>query len=328
MPSEALAFVTLAPGRGAIRPVHVPDPGPDEVLVQTRYSGISRGTETLVFTGRVPASQYDVMRAPFQSGQLPGPITYGYLAVGTVIAPADAPLLGRTVFSLHPHQSRFVVPADAVVPVPDDVPPRRAVLAGMVETAINAMWDAAPLVGDRLAVVGAGTLGCALARLLAALPGARVELVDIDPAKEPVAAALGVEFRSPESATGGCDLVFHTSASAAGLRTSIGLLAAEGRVVELSWYGDEPVTLDLGGAFHSGRLGIFASQVGMVAPARRGRRTGPQRLALALEMLRDTAFDALLTGQCRLEELPEVMARLASGELAALCHTVSYDESG
>ena len=177
------------------------------------------------------------------------------------------------------------------------MPPARAVLAGTVETAVNALWDAAPLVGDRVAVVGAGMVGCCVARLLSRFPAVQVTLVDVDPARADVAAALGVDFALPDEAADGRDLVVHASATSAGLQRSLDLLAPEGTVIDLSWYGDSEVRLSLGGAFHSGRLGIRASQVGAVSPARRGRRTTADRLALALELLRDPAFDALVTGQ-------------------------------
>lgn len=325
MVRQARAFWLVEPGAGEIRPVHLPDPGPDDVLVRTRWSGISRGTESLVFGGGVPPTQYDAMRAPFQEGDFPAPVKYGYLSVG-VVEQGPSDLQGRTVFCLYPHQTRYVVPATAVVPVPDDVPPARAVLAGTVETAVNALWDAQPLIGDRIAVVGAGMVGCCVARLLHGIPGARVTLVDVDPSRAETAAALGVRFAGPDDASGSCDLVVHASATSAGLQLSLDLLRAEGTVLDLSWYGDQQVTLSLGGAFHSGRLGVRASQVGAVASARRGSRSHRDRLSLALELLRDNAFDALLTGRSRFEELPDVMARLADGRLAALCHTITYDE--
>jgi threonine dehydrogenase-like Zn-dependent dehydrogenase len=233
-------------------------------------------------------------------------------------------LRGRIVFCLYPHQTAYVVPAGAVFVVPDDVPPARAVLAGTVETAVNALWDAAPLVGDRITVVGAGMVGCCVARLLARFPGVRVTLVDIDAARAKVAAALGADFELPAEATAGRDLVVHTSATSAGLQQSLDLLAPEGTVIDLSWYGDAEVRLSLGGAFHSGRLGIRASQVGTVSAARRGRRAAADRLALALDLLRDPSFDALITGVSRFDELPDLMARLACGSLPALCHTVTY----
>ncbi len=325
MTEDALAFWVAAPGRGEIRSAHVGEPGPEEVLVRTLRSGVSRGTETLVFRGGVPADQHTAMRAPWQEGDLPAPVKYGYLSVG-LVEQGPSELLGRTVFCLHPHQTAYVVPADAVTVVPDDVPPERAVLTGTVETALNALWDAPPLIGDRVTVVGAGMVGCCVARLLARLPAVEVTLVDVDDARADTAAALGVDFALPADAAGGCDLVVHTSATSAGLQQSLDLLASEGTVLDLSWYGDTQVELSLGGAFHSGRLAIRASQVGMLAPARRGRRTPAERLAVALDLLRDPAFDALLTGSSRFEELPQVMAALSDGSLPALCHTISYDE--
>jgi NADPH:quinone reductase-like Zn-dependent oxidoreductase len=324
VPADAHAFWLRAPGCGEIRPVTLPQPRPDEVMVRTLRSGVSRGTETLVFRGGVPPDQHAAMRAPHQEGDFPGPVKYGYLNVG-VVEQGPASLRSRTVFCLYPHQTAYVVPADAVAVVPDGVPPTRAVLAGTVETAVNALWDAGPLLGDRVTVVGAGMVGCCVARLLSQFPAVQVELVDVDASRADVASALGVEFALPVDAAGGRDLVVHASATSAGLQRSLDLLAAEGTVIDLSWYGDSEVRLSLGGAFHSGRLGIRASQVSTLSPARRGRRTTRDRLALALELLRDPAFDALLTGQSPFTELPDVMARLVAGNLPGLCHTITYD---
>jgi threonine dehydrogenase-like Zn-dependent dehydrogenase len=308
----ARAYRVLEPGHGALVEVELPEPGPDDVVVATRHSAISRGTELLVFRGGVPASQHAIMRAPFQSGEFPGPVTYGYLAVGTVEA-GPAALRGRAVFCLHPHQDRFVVPAAAVSVVPDGVPATRAVLAGTVETAVNALWDAAPRVGDRIAVVGGGMVGGAVAALLAGIPGVRVELVDVDPGRAALAAALGVGFALPDDAAGGCDLVVHASATEAGLARSLALLGVEGEVVELSWYGDRTPRVPLGESFHSGRLAIRASQVGRVSPSRQARWTYADRMALALRLLADPRFDALISEAVPFEELPETMVRLAGG---------------
>jgi len=324
----ARAFWLAEPGRAEIRRVDVPAPAPGHVLVRTLYTGVSRGTETLVYLGRVPVSQHEAMRAPHQEGDFPAPVKYGYLNVGVV---DDGPqeLVGRTVFCLYPHQTAYVVPADAVVTVPDGVPPARAVLAGTVETAVNALWDAAPRLGDRVAVVGAGMVGCSVARLLGRFPGVHVTLVDVDPGRAEVARRLGVDFAAPGDAARSaqtCDLVVHTSATSDGLQLSLDLLAQEGTVIDLSWYGDSRVELSLGGSFHSARLGIRASQVGVVAAARRSRRTTTDRLALALDLLRDPAFDALVTGQSSFDELPEVMAGLADGSLPAICHTIAYGQ--
>ncbi|MCL7426072.1 dehydrogenase [Streptomyces sp. YS415] len=325
MTPPARAFWLSSPGEGEIREVTLPAPAEGEVLVRALYSGVSRGTETLVFRGGVPESQHAAMRAPFQEGDFPAPVKYGYLSVGEVEeGPAD--FVGATVFCLYPHQTRYVVPVTAVTRVPDGVPAGRAVLAGTVETAVNALWDAAPLIGDRIAVVGGGMVGCSVAALLARFPGVRVQLVDADPARAKTAEALGVDFALPRDARGECDLVVHASATEQGLARSLELLSAEGTVLELSWYGDRPVTLPLGEAFHSRRLVIRSSQVGTVSPARPGR-TYADRLALALELLADPALDALVTGESAFEELPEVLPRLASGEIPALCHRVRYGTS-
>jgi threonine dehydrogenase-like Zn-dependent dehydrogenase len=324
MPRVARAFWLNTPGQGEIRGVELPAVGPGEVTVRTLCSGVSRGTETLVFRGGVPESQYTAMRAPFQDGDFPAPVKYGYLNVG-VVEEGPRALLGRTVFCLYPHQTRYVVPASAVTPVPDSVPAGRAVLAGTVETAVNALWDAAPLIGDRIAVVGAGMVGCGVAALLAKYPAVRVQLVDANPERAETARALGVDFALPGDALGDCDLVVHASATEDGLARSLELLAPEGTVIELSWYGDRKVALPLGEAFHSRRLVVRSSQVGAVSPARRGTRGYGDRLALALDLLADPAFDALITGESAFEELPGLLPRLAAGDLPALCHRIRYD---
>jgi threonine dehydrogenase-like Zn-dependent dehydrogenase len=293
------------------------------VLVRTLRSGVSRGTETLVWRGAVPRSQEEAMRAPFQEGRFPGPVKYGYLNVG-VVEEGPASLLGRTVFCLFPHQSAYVVPAAAVLPVPEGVPADRAVLAGTVETAVNALWDAPPLLGDRITVIGGGMVGCCAARLLAGIPGSVVTLVDVDEDRARTAERLGVAFALPDQARGEQDLVLHASASAAGLRRALELVRTDGTVLELSWYGDAEVAVPLGADFHARRLTIRASQVGTVAPARMAARSRRDRLALALDLLRDPAFDALLTGTSPFRELPAVLARLAEGPAGVLCHVLTY----
>lgn len=324
MTRTAQAFWLQRPGYGQILVEEVCDPQADEVLVRSLHSGISRGTESIVFRGLVPPEQYEWMRAPFQDGDFPGPIKYGYLNVGR-IEEGPEQLLGRLTFCLYPHQTTFVVPASAVTVVPAGVPASRAVLAGTVETAINALWDAAPLIGARATVIGAGMVGCCVARLLRGIPGVDVCLVDVDPTRADVAAALEVDFALPDAAAGGRDLVIHTSATSEGLQLSLDLLAAEGTVVELSWYGDRDVRVSLGATFHSRRLSVRASQVSTISPAMLGRRTSAERLALALELLKDPAFDAVITGHSPFRDLPEVMSRIASGDLPAICHVIDYE---
>jgi threonine dehydrogenase-like Zn-dependent dehydrogenase len=320
----AFAFWTTAPGVGELRPEPPRAPADDEVLVRTLYTGVSRGTESLVARGEVPESEWQRMRAPFQAGDFAFPVKYGYLNVG-VVEVGPAPLVGTTVFTLFPHQSDFVVPVDAVTPVPEGVPARRAVLAGAVETAINVLWDAAPRLGDRVTVVGAGMIGCAIARLAAGIPGVEVVLVDVDPAKANVARALGVGFASPDDAITDSDIVIEASGTPGGLQTALRLAATDGEVIVASWFGSTPVQLELGADFHSRRLTVRASQVGEVAPARRARRTTRQRLELALGLLTDPAFDVLLTADSPWRELPDVMASIADGSSSGtLCHTIDW----
>lgn len=287
------------------------------------HSGISRGTEMLVFRGEVPATEFERMRAPFQEGDFPGPVKYGYASVGVVEEGPDA-LKGRAVFCLHPHQTRYVVPADAVHPLPEGVPPARAVLAANMETAINALWDAAPRIGDRIAVVGGGVVGLLVAWLAGRLPGCEVELIDVRPSRRDTALALGVAFATPQDAKPEADRVLHASGNAQGLVTALGLAAFEATVIEMSWYGRREVALPLGEAFHARRLTLRSSQVGHVAAAQRARWSHRRRLALALSLLSDPVLDLLITDSAPFDELPDVLARLSSGCPDTLCQRIDY----
>ena len=212
------------------------------------------------------------MRAPLQAGSFPFPVKYGYAAVGRVVE-GPAELAGREVFVLHPHQDRFAAPAAMAVPLPEGLPAGRAVLAANMETALNILWDSGASAGDRIAVVGAGTVGALTGWLCARLPGTEVTLVDVNPERAALAAALGCGFAVPEAAPEDCDLTIHTSASGEGLATALGAAGLEATVVEASWYGDRPPTVGLGGAFHSRRLRLVSSQVGLVPTERRARWT-------------------------------------------------------
>lgn len=287
------------------------------------HSGISRGTEVLVFRGAVPPGEYQRMRAPFQAGDFPAPVKYGYSSVGVVEAGPDD-LLGRPVFCLYPHQTHYVVPREAVHPLPAGVPPARAVLAANLETAVNALWDAGPRVGDRIAVVGAGVVGLLAAWLCARIPGTTVEVVDVNPARAAVAQALGAGFALPQAAAAEADLVIHASGQAAGLATALRLAGFEATVLELSWYGTQPVAVPLGEAFHARRLRLVSSQVGHVATARRSRWDHARRLRLALALLREPVLDTLITDAAPFEALPAVLARLSGGAPSTLCHRIDY----
>ncbi|EKV28568.1 Threonine dehydrogenase [Caenispirillum salinarum AK4] len=323
-PSHSTAFWTVAPGRGELRREPLAAPRPDEALVTALYSGVSRGTESLVFHGRVPESQWQSMRAPLQVGDFHCPVKYGYASVGRVDqGPPD--LAGRSVFCLHPHQDRYVAPAAMLVPLPDGLPPARAVLGANMETAVNGLWDAGPRVGDRIVVLGAGVVGALTAWLGARIPGTRVTLCDIDPARAGLAAALGLDFAAPAEAPADADLVVEASGAPEALATALGLTGYEATVLCLSWYGDAVVPLPLGEAFHSRRLRLVSSQVGGVSPARRARRTHAQRMATALELLTDPALEALITGESRFSEMPDVMPRLTAPGSGVLCHRIVYD---
>ena len=321
---EARAFWVVAPGSGEIRaqPLRALEPG--ELLIRTLFSAISRGSESLVFRGEVPESEWQRMRCPFQEGEFPAPVKYGYSLVG-VIEEGPVEPLGRRVFCLHPHQDRLIVPREAVIDIPENVPDRRATLAANMETAVNGLWDAAPGPGDRIAIVGAGVVGCLIATLAARLPGAKVELIDIDPARKGIAAALGCRFAAPQKARPDADLVIHASGAPEGLSTALAIAGFEATVLEMSWYGTRTVPLALGGAFHSRRLTLRSSQVGTVPASRRERWSRRRRLALALSLLRDPVFDVLLSGESEFVGLPELMPRLAASPAGVLCHTLRYD---
>jgi len=320
---DARSFWIAEPNRGEIRAETLPCAATDEVVVRALYSGISRGTETLVFAGAVPPSEHERMRAPFQAGAFPAPVKYGYSNVG-VVESGPAALVGRHVFCLYPHQTRYVVPAAALHELPAGLPPARAVLAANLETAINGLWDASPRAGDRIAVVGAGTVGCLVAWLAARTPGAEVQLVDVDPRKRAVAAELGVAFALASGAASDADLVVHASGTEAGLALALDLAGFEATVLELSWYGARRPAVALGEAFHSRRLTLRSSQVGAVAASQRARWTTARRMRLALRLLAEPKLDALISGESAFEELPRVLARLADPSEYTLCHRIRY----
>ena len=318
---EALWYV--GPGRAEIRTERITAPAPGEVRVRALHGAISRGTERLVAAGAIPESEFTTMRGPFMGGQFPFPVKYGYAIVGRVEGgPRD--LADRLVFSLHPHQSAFLVPRDAVHLLPEEVPPRRAVLAANMETALNAVWDAAPGPADRIAIVGGGVVGALVARLCAALPGAQVTLVDVVAERAALARRLGVQFAPPEGAPRDCDVVFHASGTAQGLATALSLAGDEALVLELSWFASHPVAVPLGAAFHSRRLRLMSSQVGRVSPSHRSRWTPGRRLDAALGLLADPACDALIEPAIAWRELPAQLPDVLGPVSGALCQVIDY----
>jgi 2-desacetyl-2-hydroxyethyl bacteriochlorophyllide A dehydrogenase len=324
-PLMSRQFWIQVPGRGEIVEADLAPRQPGQVLVRAIYSGISRGTEALVFRGEVPPSQYHAMRAPFQEGEFPGPVKYGYASVGEVVEDSTSSgLVGRTVFCLYPHQDVYCVPADQVAQVPRDVPPGRAVLAANMETAVTIVWDAKPTAGDRVVVIGAGVVGLLVAWLCRFVPGASVTVVDPDPGRAPAAHAIGVPFATEPPLGADADVVVHASGQAEGLRAALRIAGVESTVVEASWYGRHSVSLPLGEAFHSRRLTLRSSQVGRIPSDRAPRWTRARRLTLALVLLRAPELDALITGESPFAELPDVLARLSRDPRAALCHRIRY----
>ncbi|MEX6507304.1 zinc-binding alcohol dehydrogenase [Jiella sp. M17.18] len=324
MTTQCRALWLVGEGRAEMKAEPLPAAGDGgDVTVESRFGAISRGTEALVAAGRVPEAEADRMRAPLQEGDFPFPVKYGYATVGRVTDGPEA-LQGRDVFSLHPHQDLFRVSADMAIPLPEGVPPERAVLGANMETALNVVWDAGIAPGDRVAVIGGGLVGALVATLAARIPASETVLVDVNPDRAAIAAALGCGFALPDAAPCGCDIVINASASEEGLATAIAAAGFEARIVELSWYGDRSVTVPLGGAFHSQRLSIVGSQVGSIPPGRRARWDNRRRLETALRLLADPRLDALISGETRFADLPQHYAAILS-DPGTLCHRIRYD---
>ena len=319
----AHALWYIAPGQAEIRQEALVTVGQGEARVRALFGALSRGTEALVFAGRVPESEHQRMRAPLMGGNFPFPVKYGYATVGK-IEEGPSELHGRNVFALHPHQSLFNIAAKLAVVLPDNIPPQRAVLAANMETALNAVWDAGVGPADRVAIVGGGTVGALVAFLCGNIPGTDVTLVDINPARGELAEKLGVRFAKAETAKGDCDIVFHASGSAAGLATAIALAGEEATVLEMSWYGDVSVAASLGGAFHSRRLRLISSQVGQIAPSHRPRWTHARRLAAAVVLLADARLDALLAPAVAFQDLPRKLPAILDPKSGTLCQLIAY----
>jgi threonine dehydrogenase-like Zn-dependent dehydrogenase len=309
----------------ALRATRLPEPASGFARIRSLFSGISRGTERLVLGGGVPREEWTRMRAPLQEGDFPFPVKYGYCAVGIVEA-GPAELLGLAVFCLHPHQDRFIALAGMLTLVPDGVPARRATLAANMETALNALWDSGAGPADRIVVIGGGITGLLAGFLAARLPGTQVTLCDIDPSRAEMVEHLGMAFAHPDALPLGADVVFHTSASESGLAAAIACAGVEACVVDMSWYGDKMISVRLGGAFHSRRLRIVSSQVGMVAPSRRVRWPHQRRLGAALELLRDARLDALVGETIDFADAPRELPRVLAEGALGLPPVIRYPE--
>ena len=322
----ARALYYIAPSKVELRPImsHELTKACD-ARVRTLWSGISRGTERLVFEGRVPASERERMRAPFQEGDFPFPVKYGYSAVGRV---EDGPpeMVGKAVFCLFPHQESFQVASSALSVLPEGLPPRRAALAANMETALNAVWDSGVAPGDRVAIVGGGILGGLLAGLIGSIPGVEASLIDVQADKAALADHMNVLFRERHNAPENCDVVFHTSSSESGAATALACGGLESRIVEMSWFGDIAPALPLGEAFHAKRLTYLSSQVGQVSPTHRARWSYARRMAKALDLLRNDKYDALITGEVAFDALPTKLPEILAPDASGFATVIRYEE--
>lgn len=290
------------------------------VLVESVFSGISRGTEKLVFEGRVPRSEFERMRTVGQEGEFSFPVKYGYCSVVKVIEGEHA---GEYAFVLHPHQDYFRVNSERLYLLPDGLDPKRAVLAANMETALNIVWDSGVGAGDRIAVVGAGVVGLLVGYLISKLPGTEITMIDTNSSKAPIAKKLGLLLASKDNAPTDCDVVIDCSGEPAGLTSAIEMAGYEARVILASWHGDKTTSLNLGGPFHSKRLSLISSQVAGIAANKKPRWDHNRRMSKALELLADSALDALISGETSFDNIAaEYQAILNNPE--TLCHRISY----
>ncbi len=321
---RASAFWTLGDRRGSLHEERLPKVPQGMCLIRTLYSAISPGTERLVFDGRVPQRLKEDMRVPYMDGGFPFPVKYGYSLVGRVVA-GSHPWLNKTVHVMHPHQDLCLVRKDDLFEVPDGLPPARATLASNLETAVNALWDAHVQIGDASLVVGFGVIGSLVARLLAMMPEGHVEVYDTDAHKRALAHQLGFRLFDPARSARKFDLAFHTTGTAEGLQGALDHVGFEGRVVELSWYGTQPVNVHLGGSFHTERKTIISSQVSNVAAPQRSRWDCRRRKEFVFQLLSNPVFDHHVSHTVSFAELPEFFPRLAESPASYLSVLVTYN---
>ncbi|MCB0704669.1 MAG: zinc-binding alcohol dehydrogenase [Saprospiraceae bacterium] len=260
--------------------------------LRASHSLISNGTEKTVSTGKVPDAAYDTMRVPYMSGRFEFPVKYGYSLVGVLEEPTH-PRHGQRVHLLHPHQSLCPVDPSDCFRIPDNVPSDRATLASNMETALNAIWDSKISAGDRVLLVGAGLIGLLLARLIQGIPGVDLRIAEPNPIRAAQVQILG--FSLSANADADFDLAFHCSGTAAGLQLAIDKIGSEGKVIELSWFGDNAVNLKLGSSFHFQRKQLISSQVSSIPADHQSRWDFQRRKETVFKLLADTWYDQLLT---------------------------------
>jgi NADPH:quinone reductase-like Zn-dependent oxidoreductase len=321
---SARALFYTNPMQAELRDVPLHPLQSGEAQVRTAFSAISRGTERLVAQGMVPPEEAQRMRCPLQEGEFPFPVKYGYCAVG-VVEDGPAEWLGARVFVLHPHQDRFICDVKWLTRIPNEVPSPRAALAANMETALNAVWDSGVSAADKVVIVGGGLVGLLVTYLCAQMPGTTVTLVDINPERAALAQAFGARFSLPDEAPQGADIVFHTTAHAAGLATALGCAGLEARVVEMSWYGAGMVAAPLGGAFHAQRISLVSSQVGRISPGHAARGWDhSSRLQAALRLLCDARLDQLISNAISLDDLPAAIPALLAADAPGIVTLVAY----
>ncbi len=320
-------------GKAIIEPIQIPEIDEEMVLVKNLFSGISRGTESLVYTGKVPPAEWQRMQCPFMDGSFSFPVTYGYACVGKVIAAGTSVNnldVGNTIFALHPHQDLIALPANSCNLMPDGLPAERGVLSANMETGLNAVWDAEITGNPACAVIGAGVVGLLTAHALRETTGINPVVIDIDPKKRRIAEELGFRFARPaeleQERMESFDILFHASSNGAGLQTAIDTAAFEAKIIEMSWYGDKSVTLNLGSAFHSKRLRIISSQVGTVAASKRSTTSHADRMGQAMQMLCDERLDTLLEKPVSFHDLPNHVHDIFSHKSNALCPLIDYTD--
>ena len=330
---QARRLVYPGPFRAQIVPVQLASLKKGHVLVKAVFGGISRGTESLVFQGKVPQSEWANMRCLHQDGEFEFPVSYGYSLVGSVVETANASgrlRVGDRVFVMHPHQNEIVVEEHYCNVLPAGLPDERAVLSANAETALNAIWDAGLTRGDTVAVFGAGVLGLLIAVIAAKRIDSQIVVIDrLDDRRETVE-RLGLRFLGPSDEIEyreNFDCIFNTTASGEALQNAINLANFEGRIMEVSWYGNKPVELCLGGRFHSQRLSIISTQVGSVSKQMRPDVSPADRMQLAMAELLDARFDYLLEPPIAFKKLPEAIAGILGENKNALCQLISYTES-
>jgi len=328
----------------------LPAPAPDEVVVRTTVSGISPGTERLIYDGKAPRGlAADATLRSLEGDTLSFPLRYGYACVGQVVdtgGEVEPEWEGRRVFAFVPHQSAFVCRPDQLVPIPESVGSKTAVLVPSVETAVNLVMDARPMLGETLLLLGQGVIGLLTTTLLAEHPlGA---LYAIEPAQNRRERALGrgatevfapddgsairdalgissVDARPADQEYEGADASIEVSGAPDALQDALKYTGFRGRVVVGSWYGTDPASLNLGGRFHRSRMRILASQVSTIDPTHRGRWTKARRMQTVLSLLDDASLDDLITHTYTIDDAPRAYEDLAAAAPGMLQPILRYE---